>query len=59
MIEPRSPCFFLIREVPGTKDVQFTMCFDQKTCQERMKTDGFRAFEFTNEMILDQAADIV
>ncbi len=50
MIQPQSPCYFLIREVPDTKDVQFTMCFDLKICQERMKADGFRAFQFTNEI---------
>lgn len=55
MIEARSPCYFLIREVPDTKDVQFTLCFDLKAAQERMRTDGFRAFQFTNEVFEEPA----
>lgn len=59
MIEARSPCYFLIREVPDTKDVQFTLCFNLKAAQERMRADGFRAFQFTNEVFLKQSEDIV
>jgi hypothetical protein len=55
MIDPRSPCYFLIREVPDTKDVQFSLCFDLKAAQARIRTEGFRAFQFANEVFLEES----
>jgi len=59
--ENRRPCFLLIQEVPDTKDIRVSFCFDLHTCQVRMRDEGFRAFELGNELIstVNDSTDII